>query len=139
MEKDKNYFANTILTRMAEIYPQYLTYDALLKTDEHWQDYKSQTREGLDFLIHHNLIVAVGLATYQCSSEGRIVYKEGIEKFIQERRKKDDKDAEIKKLSLELLQEQITDIKRKNRNWQFAIIAGVVAFVHMMLQILKVI
>jgi len=132
-------FADNILKHLAELYPGVNNYVTLIKMDTHWQDNKVAIREGFDFLVNNSLIVKTHNENYICTTEGREVAKSGIAEFVKKLDAKKEKENIKEDLSLTLLQQQIIEIRRKNKYWWLAAVAGVLAFIYNLLQLFKII
>jgi len=132
-------FADRILNRLATIHPGVETYSALVKLEPYWQDNRGLIKQGFDFLVEHQLIKNHSNDNYICTNKGLSVSSNGIEKFIGDLETEKEKDIKKDAMTLELLQHQLDDIKRKNKYWRIAAFAGVVSFIYNVLQIFGVV
>jgi len=132
-------FADNMLKHLAQRYPGVDNFNALLKLDTHWQDNRAAIQEGFDFLVSNKLIADAKLQNYMCTTEGREVAKSGVAEFVKKLDAKKEKENIKEDLTLKLLQQQIIEIKRKNKYWWLAAVAGVLAFIYNLLQLFKII
>ncbi len=139
MEKNWVYFADKILSKLADIHPGVSHFSTLMKIDDLWQDHKSAIREGFDFLVQQELIRDNSNNSFICTPLGLSRSKSGISDYIKELEVKVQKESVKEGLTLELLNNQIKEIRRKNKYWRIAAIAGVISFILNILQIFKII
>ena len=140
MKKDWIFFADKILNDLDKVYPRTKIYVMIRQhINPRPKEHERPLHEALDFLKNHNLVDKVNGNSYRINDTGRAVKARGVQNYIDSLKFNDEKKVMKEETSRNHIEQQLIDIKRKNKLWAYAAIAGVFAFIYILLDIFGII
>ena len=140
MKKDWIFFADKILNDLDKVYPRTKIYVMIRQhINPRPKEHERPLHEALDFLKNHNLVDKVNGNSYRINDTGRAVKARGVQNYIDSLKFIDEKKVMKEETSRNHIEQQLIDIKRKNKLWAYAAIVGVFAFIYILLDIFGII